>query len=607
MMPTDLVLPRSRKTTGSRRRFANPSGVAATCAAWIGAVLVLVFPLSDCEANRAPDGVAPGFTLPIAIACSSDGSRTCASYADPAGAMHEVVMFDGAMSFVQSDMMGAPQVGGGSHRLAYVYGNATRPNRPPAAWISIIDLEAARQVAFVSAPDGYTIANTWFQYITDPLGNKYPFIAPGAHFINVNHENRAKRGAQWNSLCLFDPAFISRPDPACYTGFKHYSLNFTTPDGRPDAAVTNFRHDGGWVEDVDGDGWSDINLPFMQYILTLSGRTGEQIGVAHFDVSAQSEPNSPPDFTGGRFYAGFTAFRDPTSGARDVLFAAANPVGTFLDFNCNVSRYFLVAQWHGVKLEMKWSKYLSFSKTIFSPPYDATNYYMRRGNALDKCAHRFGTSLSYISGHPYIIYDLFSKDDPEPECQEEILAEQRANFTNPTTHASNLCGATKELQVTGKWSVHVRDADNGAEVASYANRYVWGEAPNVLPSGGNALLVQTFSSHGGDVRFDQTGNSLDALAIEAVGNGPSLTELASIAAPPASPKVIQYSDGAYPPGLGSSWRGLTKLVLRDIDGEGLNDIQLRDGRWLGYSRKTHGLVIKTGPESSTPAVPPGPE
>jgi len=33
-------------------------------------------------------------------------------------------------------------------------------------------------------------------------------------------------------------------------------------------------------------------------------------------------------------------------------------------------------------------------------------------------------------------------------------------------------------------------------------------------------------------------------------------------------------------------------VLKDIDGDGLNDIQLKNGQWIGYAPIQGALVIK---------------
>lgn len=539
---------------------------------------------------------APTFTVPSASACSSNKASVCATFSDGTGKNHEVVLFSGSFTLIDSALMGTYPIASAPHQLAYLYGTTNTETLNGNAWVSVIDLTTDAQIAFVASPAGYNAHNTYFQYIVDPSGNKYPFIAPGSHYLEATDELAAKRAIPWDTLCLFDPAYIVRPDPACYTGFKHYSTTFTTPAGKSAALASGFRHDGGWVEDVDGDGWSDINLPYLQYILTISGKTGKQLGLTHFDVAKQSEPTAPAYFHSGRFYGSFVAFPDPDTGGREVLFASGNAVGTFADYNCNVSRYFAVGQWQETTLDLKWSDFLSFSKTIFNPPYNSISNYSRLGDELNKCAHRYGTSLTHVNNRPYVIFDLFTKDNPAPECQAEILAEQAARFTNVTTSASNLCGKTQAGTVYGKWAVHILDAGNGKDVVQYPNQYVWGDAPNVIPGQTQLLLVQQFTSRDGDVRFDQTGAVIDSLALVSIKDGPSLSVLASITSPSSAPKIAFTGyRGAYASGMGASWGGIPQLVLKDIDGDGLNDIELQDGRWLGYSASTDGLVIKTVP------------
>jgi hypothetical protein len=50
--------------------------------------------------------------------------------------------------------------------------------------------------------------------------------------------------------------------------------------------------------------------------------------------------------------------------------------------------------------------------------------------------------------------------------------------------------------------------------------------------------------------------------------------------------------GARAPGNGDTWGGLPELVLKDIDGDGLNDIQLKNGQWIGYAPIQGTLVVK---------------
>jgi hypothetical protein len=274
-------------------------------------------------AAGAPDAIAaPGIEV---RACAAAAGIVCAVLADSAGARREVKFAVAPFTPVDAGAMGAFDIGGSRHLLAYVYG----AGKGGDARVLVIDETAGRKLAEAAASAGYGVGTVWFAYIRDPAGRRRPFIAPGAHYLTP-HRNPtgAYQASEWNYLCLFNPAALARPDATCGTGFTAYSTHFATPQG-PDAAISGFRHGGGWVEDVDGDGWDDINLPFLQYILTLSGRTGRPLALAHFDVAAQSEPRSPPYFHSGRFYGRFAAFTEPATGRHDVLFTDGEAAGYF--------------------------------------------------------------------------------------------------------------------------------------------------------------------------------------------------------------------------------------------------------------------------------------
>ncbi len=143
----------------------------------------------------------------------------------------------------------------------------------PLVGLSVFDLNGPGQKAWVAPPransaqhfEGYSVNDTYFAVLAAPGGKRYPFLAPGQRYLNLPH---------WDFLCLFDPTKIAQPDPACGTGFRKVSATFANAD-----KLSGFRHNGGWLEDVDGDGWQDINLPFLRYILVISGRTGEQLAL----------------------------------------------------------------------------------------------------------------------------------------------------------------------------------------------------------------------------------------------------------------------------------------------------------------------------------------
>jgi hypothetical protein len=549
-------------------------------------------------AAGAPDAIAaPGIEV---RACAAAAGIVCAVLADSAGARREVKFAVAPFTPVDAGAMGAFDIGGSRHLLAYVYG----AGKGGDARVLVIDETAGRKLAEAAAPAGYGAETVWFAYIRDPAGRRRPFIAPGAHYLTP-HRNPtgAYQASEWNYLCLFNPAALARPDATCGTGFTAYSTHFATPQG-PDAAISGFRHGGGWVEDVDGDGWDDINLPFLQYILTLSGRTGRPLALAHFDVAAQSEPRSPPYFHSGRFYGRFAAFTEPATGRHDVLFTDGEAAGYFGGLYCGVSRFVAVAQWRpGPRLVLKWADYLSFAKTIFKPPYASTADVARRGDDLNRCPHFAGTGLAWLAGRPLVLFSLFTEDHPSPACQPQLLAEQKSNFAKDVSAAYEFHCAPKDVPAAvGKWSVHILDALNGKEFAVLPNLYLWGEAPNVIPGKAGVLLVQRFLANGGDVAYNRSAAAADALSLLRLAPGPALRPLATIEGPLAVPATAGttysapygFNGGgpAYPPGIGSSYGGVSRLVLA---GGRRRAIKLADGKWLGYSAGSSRLAVSLAP------------
>ena len=574
-------------------------------AAILAAVLLLAPPGAARFGNAAPasDGT---YAVPATERCGVGGSATCAAFADGSGGKHSIELFSGNFTLVDASLMGSYQIAGGLHQLAYIYGTINTPQRNGIARVSIVDLTAAEQIAWVASPPGYDVDGTYFDYIREPGGEKHPFIAPGVHRLTSHaaSPNGTFDAPPWNFMCVFDLNYIDHPDPACNIGFKHYNTSFITAEGVADVKASGFRHGGGWVEDVDGDGWDDINLPFLGYILTISGRTGQKLSLAHFDVAAQSEPNAPPYFHSGRFYGRFATFTEPATGRHDVLFTDGEGAGYFGGLYCGVSRYVAVAQWTpGPSLKLKWSDYLSFTKTVFKPPYRSLTDVARRGDDLNNCPHYFSTGLEWLGGRPLVVFSLFGKDNPAPACQTELLAEQKSHFDKLTSATYEYRCAPKEMPAaSGRWSIRILDALTGKNLADYPNLYAWGDAPNVLPGMPQTLLVQQLTSNGGEIAYNRMGYSADALTLVQLAAGPSLKIVATVVNPSSVPivtGVLEYGKNgnmgggpAQPTGVGSSYEGVSRLVIKDIDGDGLNDIKLKNGKWLGYSLKEGKLIEK---------------
>ena len=137
------------------------------------------------------------------------------------------------------------------------------------------------------------------------------------------------RAGSWNGACTFQ--FGAPGEAECGPHFRRTVL-------QPDSGVPNwFRESAGYEVDLDGDGYDDVTLLYHQFVLTLSGRTGEQLGTTRFDVAESTEPASPKWFHSGRNYGLHTSSVDGDSVR--TLMVGGVPIGTFNDFNCNVTRF----------------------------------------------------------------------------------------------------------------------------------------------------------------------------------------------------------------------------------------------------------------------------
>src|SRR5262249_55116809 len=155
----------------------------------------------------------------------------------------------------------------------------------------VADLSSGIVMAQVASPAAWSVHNVWFAVLRDPSGRAYPFIAPSYYYYNpVGTQfdlwvNGAR--APWSFLCQFDPGRIPalggghQTDPACGTGFQSATTSLQAEDVQGTPIGPNdhiFRHAGGLVSDVDGDGWGDITVPYQWFYKTISGRTHQRIG-----------------------------------------------------------------------------------------------------------------------------------------------------------------------------------------------------------------------------------------------------------------------------------------------------------------------------------------
>lgn len=531
--------------------------------------------------------------------CNSAKPDSCL-YFKPAGEVERSIWISSqTLSTVEIGLMGFHFPGNFEAIYIYSYFNSKTDPHSPRSLLVVVDPNQSKLVANVDNVSmlDYNFFNTYFDVVKAPEDKGFPFLGPGMHYMNVPY---------WSFLCIFDASKIARPDTNCGTGFRSASISFTNKHGKNEAEDSGFRHNRGWLQDVDGDGWDDIHLPYFKYIVSLSGRTTKQLTLSLFDVAQYSEPNVQPFFHNGRYYGGYTMFVDPKTKDNMVLLTAGSTVGSFANWNCNVSRYTAAIRWHRTWITGKpyatldWSHYASFSNTAFTWDYKSVDSYFRKGDEINKCIHRFADSMLTYSPEPVMAYSQFETTE-RYNCEKEMF---EASKTKGSVE-QNLMRACMEAgtkKTRGTWNIYAKNAVNGAPVNSMPRAYLWGRINNFIPGEGMLFIVEHYNSGDGKVRFDQEGHTPDALSVVKLSGGKSWTILSTLDAPPASPRVDQVecitSQAANQSSSPDASCGRPEFLVRDIDGDGLDDIQLMPKagecpKWLGYSKASARLVLKS--------------
>jgi hypothetical protein len=567
---TDLLLALTIGTGLGGLASLRPAGAAAEYA-------------FDVDGSGAPDA-----NLELAH-CQKKPAAVCLELKSAKLGAKEFFLTDSAMAVAIHIGLIGRQFEDGRLAAAFVYwltGADASGASGPLVSLSVFDLNGPGQKAWVAPPransaqhfKGYAVNDTYFAVLAAPDGKRYPFLAPGQRYLNLPH---------WDFLCLFDPTKIAHPDPACGTGFRKVSATFPGAD-----KISGFRHNGGWLEDVDGDGWQDINLPFLRYILVISGRTGDQLARLHPEIAKRAIHGAPVEFDSGRFYGSFTPFT-ASDGKRDVLIASANPVGTFDDIYCNVARYYAVLETktpnQSRTRELRWADYISFVKNFFSGA--AAQTIVRSGDGIDKCVHRISDSVFQAKDKWFSLYNEFVSDpvvDPRT-CLTEQRAEWLAHFPPDKMKAWTDCAKASFAPATGDWRVQMLDLANGRRVAEWPNGYVWGRLRNFVPGYPETFVLEVMDQR---VRFDQKGYSPKALWVIAVNPNFTWQRLGELPVAVRPRIVVPAPDPLpYEGTTGSSWRGIWEIATR-ANADGSTDIELQNGRWVGYSPQTRNFVLK---------------
>lgn len=445
---------------------------------------------------------------------------------------------------------------------------------PPA--LSVIDPRAAVRLAQVVAPDSQR--NAWVDSLRGPDGRRYPFLAPS---YGDGDTSGTYGSAVWGRVCIYRSGAAA--SGAC--GADWLAGDTTLP------SVTNwFREVGGTLFDLDGDGWQDLTLSFHWAAHSVSGRTGAVLASTVYDVAPSM---SPMGFHSGRNYGTHAISRGADGAIRTTIVAGA-PVGTFDDYNCNVSRFVAVLEAREgspSSRRLAWSRYMGFASTIFNGPFtsefaaDPASRIARPADAMHQCVHRFSDSRATIDGTPSVVVNYFRQDAPVDLC----LALQFDLYVAPAwTDAKSAawysCFA-RNVRSRGVWGMMALRESDGTSVTGGLEVYVWGRASTLTPSGETLYLVESLPGAGA---FDLSDRSASALVVYSIERG--LFQHRGSLPRPGRPRIVRAA--ASPTvGLGS-YSFVAELDLADRDGDGYGEVHMDDGSWVGWDAAARRWIIK---------------
>jgi hypothetical protein len=509
-------------------------------------------------------------------------------------------------------------VGDATSEVAVVY-CADGVNVPTRTVLSVVDVSARVVVASVEQPEPATasdgkklIDDSYTDYPRDPTGREYPILAPSGGDTLVNGS------PIWGYLCAFDPPSSqgatriagSRCGDTPLTGAYFAKVSTVPPliGGYQQLVQAFFRELGGWLEDLDGDGWEDISLTFHSLVLTISNRTGQQLSATTFNVADTPLFLSPHPsraapyewFHSGRNYGIHAVVPQGAVATHYVSMNSGAPVGNFkYDIYCGPSRFVGVLASTPdapASRSLAWSAYFGFGSHDFTPltnANDPNSPIYRYGDMANGCINRFGDGLSKIDGNDVLIYNHFVQTNPDLDlspAHDFCKAAQLTFYATGDPTAEFDCWSNF-LKAPGSWHMQARAVKDGTVVSQSADTYVWGMSDRLLPTAEKVYLVQLLPSQGH--KFDMTDVPPSPIAVMALVNS-SWTSRGTL--PKAGlPKILMTPTNVNPAhglgitGLNSSFAYLT---TRPSATSGLEDILMEDGTWVGYDPATKSFIVK---------------
>jgi hypothetical protein len=444
---------------------------------------------------------------------------------------------------------------------------------PPA--LTVVDPSAAVILAQAIAPS--TQKNAWVGALRGPGGELYPFIAPS---YGDGDTSGTYGSAIWGRMCIFRPGVASTSP--CGAGWIAGDTTLSTPGW--------FREVGGYVQDLDEDRWEDVTLTYHSVAHAISGRTGAVLNTLVYDVAAGMPP---PLFHSGRNYGTHSASRSTDSTLRTTIVAGA-PVGTFDDYNCNVSRFIAVLDSRAgtpSTRRLAWSRYMGFASTIFNGPF-TSEFAMnpaarvaRPADVMNQCVHRFSDSRVVIDGVDSVVVNYFRQESAVDLClslQFDLYVEPA--WTPAKSTAWYNCFA-RNVRARGVWGMMALRERDGQSVTGGLEVYVWGWSASLTETRETLYLVESLPGAG---YFDLSDRASSPLVVYSIVGGLFQNRGRF---PVAGRPAIRRESPTGSVGLGS-YSYVAELDLRDVDGDRLMDVRMSDGRWVGWDRATSAWVVK---------------
>jgi hypothetical protein len=391
----------------------------------------------------------------------------------------------------------------------------------------------------------------------------------------------------WGYMCLY------RPD-AKHTG--RCGKDFLEISTAPKSIYGPFfRESGGYLEDLDGDGWEDITLIYHWMVYTISGRTGQPISLTEYDIAKATDPRYP-GFHSGRNYGIHTVLTGPDGMVRTVMIGGA-PVGQFggpYAF-CNVSRFVGVlasVTKAPAARKLAWSHYYGRNSTVFDlskgyrPEQAAHPPVVRPPDIENGCIHRFSDGIATTGDARIVIFDAFRQTAPADLC----TAEQYSYYAPGNDEKVWYACWDKNLKSKGTWTVQAFTLENGRSLFTQTNFYVWGMSDNFLPGREQVFLAEHLPAQ---QSFDLSDVTPSKLVVVTLSHGQwQMRGSFPIAGRPKI--VLSYPGGPYGVDSASANRnGYADLVTRKNKESGLDEVELEDGSWVAYEQASGQFVRKT--------------